>query len=237
MRRAGLGAASVAGRERMRELMVRRCRDLHPLWKMWTKGTSKHADRHMYMPTDFTAEVKKLTVAPERDGLPASICEMHALRYLDVSRSQNSMFSSPPPLTTLPRSLARCRGLLELRISHHHFETLPKCVLELRNLRRLEIDCNVLLKALPEDIGVRLQSLTFLNMKACVRITRLPGSLLERLEAAVVGKCHRRIPLLLTAGCFESGYLKNTIVPEMYPSLSMYLENGALTGTYVNLDS
>lgn len=239
VRCAGLGASSIASRERMRELMLRRCKDLYPLWNIWTKGTPKYQtgpDRRKCMPTEFTSEVRKLTVSPGRDGLPASISEMRALRYLDVSRSQSSMFSSTPPLKTLPSSLGKCHGLLELRISHHHFETLPKCVLELRNLRRLEIDRNVYLKSLPEDIGVRLQNLTFLNMKACVKIAKLPESLLGRLEAAVVGKWHRRVPLWLTARSFEDGYLKNTIVPEKYPSLAMYLASGSLTGANMDMD-
>lgn len=234
VRQAGLGAASIASRQRLRDMMTRRCRDVYPLWKIWDKGTPKYQtkpDRDGCKPTEFTSLVQKLAVSPDKDGLPASICEMRALRFLDVSRPQSVVFmSNPPPLTTLPASLATCQGLLELRMSHHHFESIPECVLNLRNLRRFEIELNVHLKSLPEDIGVRLENLTFLNMRECCKVKALPASLLSRLEAGISVRPRHRIPLLLTSRCFDGDYLKDTIVPEKYPRLAAYLRSGSLTG-------
>lgn len=238
VRIAGLGATSVASRKRLCDMMVRRCRALHPLWKIWTKGTPKFptsGDRANCLPIEFTSQVQKLVVSPSNSGIPDSICEMRALRYLDVSRPQNGMFLGlPPPLTTLPASLATCQGLLELRMSHHNFEFIPECVLKLRNLRRFEIESNVNLKCLPDDMGIKLENLTFLNMRECRKVKVLPASLLARLEAGITGRQRHRIPLLLSGRCFETDYLKETIVPETYPRLAVYLRNGSLTGP--NLD-
>lgn len=234
VRLSGLGSGSIAGRQRLRDTMRRRCRDVYPLWKMWNKGTSKYQpsdSRYDHKPTDFTSLEQRLVLSPSEEGLPASISEMRALRFLDISRLQSSvLMSSPPPLKTLPKSLGACQRLLEMRMSHHHFEYIPDCILQLRNLRRLEIEYNVHLKCIPDDIGVRLQNLTFLNIRECVKVNTLPDSLLARLEAGIAAKPRHRIPLLLTSRCFKGDYLKDTIVPEKYPTLAYYLRNGKLTG-------
>lgn len=234
VRLAGLGATSVAARERLRAHMRRRCQAVRPLWKIWSKGTPKYQTKSLRSecrPVEFTSDVSRLCVAPDADGVPDSICEMRALRSLDISRTHHSAFLGlPPPLTALPLALARCQGLLELRMSHHNFEVIPACVLRLRNLRRFELEYNTQLKALPEDIGIRLPKLTFLNIRGCRKIKALPHSLLERLEQAISGRQRHKIPLLVTARHFGEGYLSKTIAADRFPKLAEYLETGSLTG-------
>lgn len=238
IREAGFGGCSVANRQRLRDVMRKRCRQLKPLWKIWTRGTPKYqtkADREGCMPVEFTSQVSRLCLSPRVGGVPDSICEMKALKYLDVGRHLRPMFGEmPQPLRTLPDSLRSCQGLLELRLSHHEFEEIPDCVLALKMLRRLEMARNVKLKRLPPDIGERLKSLNYLNIRGCRGVKSLPESLLRRLEQALGGRQRHRVPLLLTGDYFPNNYLAETISTDKFPKLSAYLENGAMTSPEID---
>lgn len=233
LREAGLGGCSVANRQRLQVVMRRRCKELRPLWEIWTKGTPRYqtkADRKACTPVEFTSQVSRLCLSPRAGGVPDSICEMKALKYLDVGRHLRPTFGEmPQPLRTLPDSLRFCQGLLELRLSHHEFEEIPDCVLALKMLRRLELVRNVKLKCLPQNIGDRLRNLNFLNIRGCRNIKSLPESLLQRLEQALGGRQRHRVPLLLTSDFFPNNYLVETIHASKFPRLSRYLENGAMT--------
>lgn len=235
VREAGLGAVSIASRQRMHNHMRRRCANLKPLWLTWSRGTRRYRSRldpELCKPVEFTSKVSQLCLTPTAKGIPDSICEMRALKSLDISRTPHSaMLGNSPPLKTLPQSLALCQGLLELRMSHHAFETLPDCVLQLRNLRRFELEYNTNLKSLPEDIGTRLFQLQFLGLSGCSLISTLPASLLQRLETCLTTqRC--RSPLLLTSRFFEDNYLVNTITQDKYPRLNDAFKAGALTDPY-----
>lgn len=234
VRLSGLGATSIASRERLRSHMRRRCAAVRPLWKIWSKGTPKYqtkAERRACMPVEFTSRISRLCVSPDVGGVPSSISEMHALRFLDISRTHHSAFLGlPPPLTKLPSALGSCLGLLELRMSHHSFERIPDCVLRLRNLRRFELEYNAHLKELPDDIGTRLSKLTFINIRGCRKIKKLPTSLLDRLELAVSGRQRHRVPILVTGRFLGHDYLEKTLTIARYPQLAKYFGDGALTG-------
>jgi len=163
VRLAGLGAESIASKKCTRDMMVRRCQQLQPLWKIWTRGTSNHQtklERITYKPIQFSCTVKTLSVLPDVGGIPDCVC-MVALEKLDVSRPHNhACLGLPVPLTTLPASLSACYNLTELKMSYQNFETIPESVLNLRNLRRIEIESNRMLKQLLEDTGDRIHLVT-----------------------------------------------------------------------------
>ena len=161
---------------------------------------------------------------------------MKALRSLDISRTDHSaILGVPPPLTELPRSLSLCQTLLAVQMRHHDFEEIPDCVLKLKNLKRLVVDCNPRLKGVPEDIGDRLPKLSTFSVWECSKVKTLPKSLLQRLEKNAKAFKWKRVPLFVSERYFDDNYLKDTITKGDYPILSQYRENGLLTPPRIDL--
>lgn len=230
LRAAGLGSVSIASRKRLHVVMKRRVKSVQALWRIWRRSRE---ERYKFSPVQFTSTITKLNIAPDVDGVPESICEMKKLRTLDISRSPRSAtLNVTPPLTTLPKSLTQLQGLLELRMSQHSFEYIPACVLQLKMLRRIEVEYNPNLKEIPAEIGDELIHLRFMSIRWCGKVKKLPESLLRRLEVNVRTGRRHRVPLLVTEdqGYFDESYLADTITRDKYPELARYREGGALTG-------
>lgn len=56
-------------------------------------------------------------------------------------------------LTTFPKVLLNCQFITELNLSWNNIKTIPKEIVQLKNLVRLDLSCNNELRNLPEELG------------------------------------------------------------------------------------
>lgn len=119
----------------------------------------------MCLPTNIgygVANIERLSIQLNKIRfLPASICEMRSLRYLDVhfnelrglphaiGRLTNlevlNLSSNFSDLTELPETISDLMNLRELDLSNNQIRVLPDSFGELKNLRKLNLDQNPLI--------------------------------------------------------------------------------------------
>lgn len=235
VRLAGLYENDLAAKARMAAMMKRRVSNVRKIWEIWERGTPKYhasVEREKCRPIEFTTKVTKLVVSPGFAGLPDGINEMKELRILDISRSCNAAYIGiPSAIDKLPHSLANCKLLVELKMSWQKFEEIPPCVLELKNLRKLDVEHNKLLRSLPKDLGRRLKRLRYIGIRGCEKVKELPASLLTQLNAAQpysFALTQSRVPMMLTKSYFPLNYLEHTFDADKYPNLHSFFHAGCI---------
>jgi hypothetical protein len=97
--------------------------------------------------------------------LPATICNLTNLTYLDVSYNE---------LTELPVSIGNLTNLTDLKLMSNKLTELPETIGNLTNLTHLKLSYNNLIK-IPETIG-NLTNLTLLYLISN-KLTELPDSI------------------------------------------------------------
>lgn len=217
-----------SGHDIWQENLVRRIKALQPLWKCWVNDSRPNSRRRRLAttPLEFVTEVRRLSLPSATPEILTSVSELTKLLELDLSREGGWRGTR---LDELPNAIASCTLLRVLKLSRCSFKSLPECVLRLRRLRRLNLDFNTELTALPRSIGEKLKQLAFIDISGCEKIKELPRSLLETLENNLK-KMHARLlvnprirkdrlPLLLSKDYFEDSYLERVLNSRDYPRL------------------
>lgn len=237
----GMTEASIdPGQDLWQENLVRSIRALQPLWECWVNDSRPNSRRRRLAttPLEFVTKVRRLSLPSATPEILTSVFELTKLLELDLSREGGWRGTR---LDNLPNAIASCTRLRVLKLSRCSFKSLPECVLRLRKLRRLDLDSNTELTALPCSIGDRLKQLAIINISGCEKTKELPRSLLKTLENNMK-KLHAqllvnprikkdRLPLLLSKDYFEDGYLERVLNPRDFPRLVQAVDRSDNPGT------
>lgn len=129
-------------------------------------------------------------------------------------------------LKSLPEELGRCTWLHELSLCGHKLKMFPMVVMGLYRLRILDLSENEEIDELPEDLGVKLQSLQCVDLMG-TRVSKLPRSMLWTLDRNnaeyhfACGGRARRCALRVNKAMFKPGYLAIAISQVRYPMLAL----------------
>lgn len=133
-----------------------------------------------------------------------------------------------PTVENIPDEISLLSGLQCLSLRACALRSLPSSILGLHQLERLDLNGNLNLRKLPEDIGLRLPRLMFVDVGLCALET-LPLSLLQRLETNFVEEEReemigvvrgRMLRCGLVIGVALADFIGRMVTPNRFPRLA-----------------